>query len=165
MTEEEGEAALDAYFEVLAACFGDQPRSAPRTVNLRRQIHRYIETHISEPSLGPAEIASFAGISVRHLHRLFLVTGSTLGEHVRSRRLKGCRTDLANPHLCERTITEIAFFWGFSDSAHFSHSFRKEFGISPRVFRTRALAGKWMEEDCARDLLHGDVADLFSEPN
>lgn len=165
MTEEEGAAALDAYFEVLAACLGDQPPSASRAVNLRRQIHRYIETHISEPNLGPAEIASFAGISVRHLHRLFLVTGGTLGDYVRSRRLKGCRTDLADPHLCERTITEIAFCWGFSDSAHFSHSFRKEFGISPRAFRNQALAGKWMQEDCAGDLLQAEVTELFSEPN
>jgi AraC-like DNA-binding protein len=65
----------------------------------------------------------------------------------------------------DRTITEIAFLWGFSDSAHFSHSFRKEFGTSPRAFRSRALAGEWMEEDCVSDLLHTETADLYSEPN
>jgi AraC family transcriptional activator of tynA and feaB len=165
MGEEEGSAALEAYFEVLAACLGVRSHPAPRAVELRRLIHRYVESHLSESSLGPAEIASSTGISVRHLHRLFLVTGSTLGEYIRSRRLRGCRADLANPSMRERTITEIAFFWGFSDSAHFSHAFRKEFGISPRAFRARALAGDWMQEDCARDLFHEEIGDLYSERN
>ena len=164
MSEEEGAAALEAYFEILAACLGGDPYPAPRAIELRRQIHRYIDTHLSESSLGPVEIASFVGISVRHLHRLFLVTGGTLGEYIRRRRLKGCRADLANPRMRERTITEIAFFWGFSDSAHFSHSFRKEFGISPRVFRARALAEDWMEEGWSRDL-RAEMVDLYSEAN
>ena len=165
LTEEEVAAALEAYFAVLGACLGDQPHPEPRAVELRRQIHHYIETHLLEPSLGPAEIAAAMGISVRHLHRLFLVTGNTLGEYIRTRRLKGCHTDLANPRMRERTITEIAFFWGFSDSAHFSHSFRKEFGISPRAFRAQALAGDWIERNCLRDLFRSEVAELYSEPN
>ena len=164
ISEEEGAGALEAYFEVLAACLGGDPYPAPRAIELRRQIHHYIDTHLSESSLSPVEIASFAGISVRHLHRLFLVTGGTLGEYIRGRRLKGCRADLANPRMRERTITEIAFFWGFSDSAHFSHSFRREFGIAPRVFRARALAEDWTKEGWSRDL-RAEMVDLYSEAN
>jgi AraC-like DNA-binding protein len=164
MSEEEGAAALEAYFEVLAACLGGDAYSAPRAIELRRQIYSYIDSHLSESSLGPVEIASSVGISVRHLHRLFLVTGGTLGEYIRGRRLEGCRADLANPRMRERTITEIAFFWGFSDSAHFSHSFRREFGIAPRVFRARALAEDWMEEAWSQGM-SAEIPDLCSEPN
>lgn len=164
MTKEEAAAALEAYFEVLAACLG-QPHSGSRAVELRGQIHRYIELHLSETTLRPADIAFSMGISIRHLHRLFLVTGNTLGEYIRRRRLRGCRADLANPKMREKTITDIAFFWGFCDSAHFSHSFKKEFGISPRVFRTRALAGDCAREDCVRDLLHAEIAGMYSGPN
>jgi AraC family transcriptional activator of tynA and feaB len=165
MSREEAAAALEAHFEVLSACLDGGSHPEPRAVELRQQIQRYIDARISESSLNPVEIAASVGISVRHLHRLFLVTGSTLGEHVRTQRLNGCRADLANPQMRDRTITEIAFLWGFSDSAHFSHSFRKEFGTSPRAFRSRALAGEWMEEDCVSDLLHTEMADLYSEPN
>ena len=35
----------------------------------------------------------------------------------------------------DRTITEIAMKWGFSDAAHFSRSFKAAFGISPHAFR------------------------------
>jgi AraC-like DNA-binding protein len=167
MNEEEGAAALDAYFEILSACIGRGTPPAPRALELRRRIHRYIDTHLSESSLGPGEIASAIGISVRHLHRLFLVTGNTLGDYIRTRRLKGCRGDLANPGMRTRTITDIAFFWGFSDSAHFSHSFRKQFGLSPRAFRVRASTeGSWMEEDSLRDLLPTETHGLAcSKPN
>lgn len=165
MSEDEGAVALEAYFEVLSACLGGDAHAAPRAIELRRQIQRYVDAHISESCLGPVEIASAVGVSVRHLHRLFLVTGSTLGEHIRGRRLTGCRADLANPQLREKTITEIAFFWGFSDSAHFSHAFRKQFGLSPRAFRSRALSGDWIHDDCYRDLLRSEASDLYSEPN
>src|SRR5262249_40215983 len=131
----------------------------------RRQIHRYVDTHISESGLGAVEIAVAMGISVRHLHRLLLITGSTLGEYIRSRRLMGCRADLANPGMRQKTITDIAFFWGFGDSAHFSHAFRKQFGISPRAFRTRALARDWNEDNCLRDIRGPETADFHFEPN
>ena len=136
MKEAQGAAALDAYFEILAACIGgDAPQPAHE---LNGRILRFIDAHISEPGLGPAEVASAMGISVRHLHRLFSVTGKTLGDYMWARRLEQCRHDLANPCLRNKTITEIAFGWGFSDAAHFSHSFRKQYGVSPRSFRAQS---------------------------
>ena len=48
-------------------------------------------------------------------------------------RLDGCRGDLARQS--DRTISEIAFAWGFSSSAHFSRAFRKRFGVTPTAFR------------------------------
>nr|WP_246657492.1 helix-turn-helix domain-containing protein [Cohaesibacter sp. CAU 1516] len=36
-----------------------------------------------------------------------------------------------------KTITEIAFRWGFNDAAHFSRSFRRCYGEAARVFRSR----------------------------
>jgi AraC family transcriptional regulator, positive regulator of tynA and feaB len=154
MKEDEGVAALDAYFEILSACLGNNHPPAPRAPELRAEIYDYIDAHLFEPTMGPAEIASAVGISVRHLHRLFLVTGSTLGDYIRARRLKGCRNDLANPGMWHKTITEIAFSWGFSDSAHFSHSFRKRFGMSPRAFRSRVgTDGSRIGDDAVQDLL------------
>ncbi len=140
MKAEEDAAELDAYFEILGTCIGGRGSSWQHSPELCRQIHRFIGARLSEPTLGPAEIASALEVSVRHVHRVFSLTGSTLGDYIRSRRLEQCRADLANPRLRERTITEIAFFWGFSDSAHFSHAFRNYFGVSPRVFRARATA-------------------------
>src|SRR5207245_7988642 len=64
----------------------------------------------------------------------------SVADWIRERRLRQCHSDLSDPHLRRKSITEIAFFWGFNDSAHFSRSFKEKFGICPRVFRTHAWA-------------------------
>jgi len=67
-----------------------------------------------------------------------------------------------------KTITEIAFFWGFSDSAHFSRSFRRRFGISPRIFRAQTGLKTWDTEKNqeVNDFLCTEMADLrYSKPN
>jgi AraC family transcriptional activator of tynA and feaB len=168
MQEEEGAAALEAYFGILAGCFGAGGAPAQLGPELHGQIQRFIDAHISEPTLGPEEIASAIGISVRHLHRLFSVSGSTLGDCIRSRRLEHCRSDLANPRWRERTITEIAFSWGFNDSAHFSHAFRKQFGISPRAFRaqTTTREPRIVTVDQVREVASEERFELrYSRPN
>lgn len=137
LQEVEAADALDAYFQVLSTCIGRVESAERRDPELRSRIQRFINERLADPGLAPVEIAAAADISVRHLHRLFSNTGSTLGECIRARRLEQCRNDLANPRLRGKTITEIAFSWGFSDSAHFSRSFRKQFGICPRLFRAQ----------------------------
>jgi AraC family transcriptional regulator, positive regulator of tynA and feaB len=146
---EEGAAALDAYFEILSACIGhpDTPLgTGQHGAELSARIQSFIEAQLAEPTLGPARIASAVGISVRHLYRLFALRGHTVGDWIRERRLEKCRSDLANSSLRERTITEIAFLWGFSDAAHFSRSFKKQFGICPRMFRSHAGPKSWNAE-------------------
>ena len=164
--EEESAAALDTYFEILGVCIGGgEAQHGPK---LRGQILRFVDAHISEPTLGPVQIASAMGVSVRHLHRLFSMNGNTLGDYIRGRRLEQCRDDLANPRLREKTITEIAFFWGFSDAAHFSHSFRKQFGVSPRSFRTQGTTKEQnsIKDRRVRDFLGAETSELrYSSPN
>jgi AraC family transcriptional regulator, positive regulator of tynA and feaB len=167
LQEEEGAAALDAYFQILLACIG-RMESERRSPQLELRIQKFMDDHLSEPGLAPAEIAAAADISVRHLHRLFSNSGSTLGACIRAKRLAHCRSDLTNPRLRGKTITEIAFSWGFSDSAHFSRSFRQQFGICPRVFRAQASLKGWNYEKNlgARDLLRTELGEpRYSRPN
>jgi AraC family transcriptional activator of tynA and feaB len=143
---EDGTAALDAYFNILSACIGHSQAdvsSKGHSAELSFRIQSFIEAHLTESAMGPVEIAAAAGISVRHLHRLFSLRGHTVGDWIRWRRLQQCRRDLSDPRLRERTITEIAFFWGFCDSAHFSRCFRTQFGICPRAFRSGAAPELW----------------------
>jgi AraC-like DNA-binding protein len=154
---EDETAALETYFNILSACIGHCKANVSvgqRCDELTSRIQSFIETHLTEPTTGPAEIAAAVGISVRHLHRLFSLRGHTVGDWIRGRRLLQCRRDLADPRLRERTITEIAFFWGFSDSAHFSRCFRTQFGICPRVFRSGVPPQSWgtRHDDEGQDL-------------
>lgn len=128
---------LEAFFHILAACLGlHLSDSTCPSRNLPIRIESFINSHLSDPALGPAGIAADAHISTRHLHRLFAKNGRTVSDCIRERRLLACRRDLIDPRLDGQSITEIAFSWGFCDSAHFSHSFRRRFGVSPREFRS-----------------------------
>lgn len=151
--EEEGTAMLEAYFDTLARCLG-HPRTdlaaASNGGHLLSRIEAFIEGHLAEPALGPADVAAAAGISVRHAHRLFSIKGCTIGDWVRQRRLEHCRCDLADPYLRERSITDIAFYWGFSESAHFSRSFKQQFGVCPRTFRSKVWSHLWNESESDR---------------
>jgi AraC family transcriptional regulator, positive regulator of tynA and feaB len=144
--QKESAATLEAYFDILSGCLG-LPRTdtapASNGSHILSRIEAFIEGHLAEPALGPAEVAAAAGISVRHAHRLFSRKGCTIGDWVRQRRLEQCRSDLADPGLRERSITDIAFYWGFSESAHFSRSFKRQFGVCPRTFRSQVSSELW----------------------
>jgi AraC-like DNA-binding protein len=155
LTLEEGASAVAAYLEILCGCVGHRELPGDETSRhpeLLSRAEQFIETHLAEPRLGPNEIADAVGISVRHLHRLFLQEESTVAEYIRERRLERCHTELCDPRFSDRNITEIAFFWGFSDSAHFSRCFKRRFGVPPRLFRSRPWSGAWNADQRERAL-------------
>jgi AraC family transcriptional activator of tynA and feaB len=149
LTLEEGTSAIEAYLEILSACIGHPERRSEEVghcAELLSRIEQFIETHLADSALNPVEIANAVGISVRHLHRLFSRKGSTVTDSIRVRRLERCRMELCDPRSAERNVTDIAFSWGFSDSPHFSRSFKKQFGVSPRTFRLRSWNESWKTE-------------------
>jgi AraC family transcriptional activator of tynA and feaB len=166
---EEAAAMLEAYFGILSACLG-VPRTETGAGNSDRIltcIETFIEGHLAESALGPVEVAAAVGISVRHAHRLFAKKGCTMGDWIRQRRLERCRADLASPRLRGHTITDIAFGWGFSESAHFSRSFKQQFGICPRTFRSQVWGDSWQEREPKRNVqnLLGPAGSGQSRPN
>jgi AraC family transcriptional activator of tynA and feaB len=153
LDEEQGAAVVEAYLKILSACIG-VPRPARGQEDSGSmsfsEILYYINQHLTETTLCPAEIASMAGISVRHLHRLFSGRGMTVTDWIRVQRLKHCWQELADPRTRRKSITDIALYWGFNDSAHFSHSFKKQFGISPRNARRQP----WLEPEVQKNAAH-----------
>ena len=156
LSQQEGSAIIEAYFDILSACVGrrepDRDSGNGASSELCLRIEQFIAEHLAEPTLKPEPIAAAAGISVRHLHRLFARKGRSVSDWIRERRLEQCRNDLTNPRLRDRTITDIAFHWGFCESAHFSRSFKELFGICPRVFRSQAWTRLPNEEQGERRL-------------
>ena len=106
------------------------------------QVLDYINENLDRLPLTPRSIAAAHGISVRHLHRLFVGTGTTVSLLVRKNRLARCAADFRDPALRAAGITLVAFRWGFNDSAHFSKAFRAEFGECPRLYRARYIGAR-----------------------
>jgi AraC-like DNA-binding protein len=128
-------AALD---NALDAQRGAPPQTRRRA--LMTQIHAFVKKNLGDADLTPNVIAAAHHISLRYLHKLFQQEGHTVAGWIRERRLEQCRRDLANPHLAARPINAIAAQWGFANPAHFSHAFRKAYGLSPRKYRQQCMA-------------------------
>ncbi len=81
-------------------------------------------------------------LSADHLCRLYRHEPVPLSRHILQLRLDACRRDLADPRLAMRSVSEIAYSWGFNDAAHFSRRFRERHGLSPTEWREQvALHG------------------------
>ena len=131
--------AIDNFCRLLALACGGRPsdqRAATQAAKLRR-MKDYVALHLSEPDLTPASVAAAMKISVRQLHLLFEPTGISFAEHVLGRRLEECRAILERPSRMARSITDIAYAWGFNNLASFYRAFRREFGVSPGELRRR----------------------------
>lgn len=108
----------------------------PAIVGARRvQIKRYIEANLRNPELTVRSVAAAFGISPRYLHILFTHENETVSSYVLRRRLEECGKQLADALWRRRTITEIAFGWGFNNATHFARVFRNRYGTSPRDYR------------------------------
>ena len=132
-------AAGDAALELLRSAIesGIPTSKAAKRQAMRTEIRRYVRSHLQDPLLDPGSIASAHAMSVRVLHTLFEDSGESVGGLIRRERLARCWDDLERP--TGGAVTEIAFRWGFKDSAHFSRAFKREFGISPSEVRRVAL--------------------------
>jgi AraC-like DNA-binding protein len=128
----------DALLELVAAemhqVLGESATSNPVFEN----ILEFIRNNLPDPELSPKIIADTHGMSLRTLHKLFAEQGCSVSRRIRRLRLHECRKALTTP-VDRRSITQIAYDWGFSDSAHFSRLFSLEFGESPRQTRQKQL--------------------------
>jgi AraC family transcriptional activator of tynA and feaB len=99
---------------------------------LRASIERYIDRHLLNGAVTPAALAAAHWVSVRTVNRVFSATGQTVGEVVRARRLARARADVTEG---DQPISVIAHRWGFSDTSHFSRTFKAHYGYSPTDYR------------------------------
>ena len=124
------EERLWTVLETAHAFANGKARSAYHTA-VRERVRQYIEAHLPDPELCPASIAREMGMSLRQLNRLFEGDANTLASLILTRRLQKCRAELARPGHYPKSVSEIAFNWGFRNLSHFSRRFREEFGTSP----------------------------------
>jgi AraC-like DNA-binding protein len=70
---------------------------------------------------------------------LFSDRGTTISDYIRHARLQHCRQELET--MAGKTITDVAFSWGFSSSSHFSRVFREYFGVAPSAIHRAQHGG------------------------
>jgi AraC-like DNA-binding protein len=109
-------------------------RAGPEAIYIRAQ--EFIREHLRDPDLCIDQISAALGCTKRYLHMVFSDRGMTVSDYIWRARLQHCRQELETQ--CGKTITDVAFSWGFSSSSHFSRVFRKYFGVVPSAVHKTA---------------------------
>lgn len=87
----------------------------------------YIEDNLQE-EIGMAEIAKRAACSEFHLQRMFpYMTGMTLSDYIRRRRMSQAALDLA----AGTRVIDVAHRYGYESPTSFARAFRDLHGIAP----------------------------------
>lgn len=96
----------------------------------------FIEEHLNE-DIKVEEIASFAGYSYFHFHRLFeAVVGESVGNYLRTRRLNRAANDLI---YTNKRILDIAIEYQFESQEAFTRAFKRSLKITPGVYRRNRI--------------------------
>jgi len=93
-----------------------------------KEVVRYLEQHYSEP-LNLEQAAKIANLSPFHFHRVFkALVGETVAEFIRRMRHEKAAQSLM---FQDKSVTTVAFEFGFSSSQAMARSFKTYLGVTP----------------------------------
>jgi AraC family transcriptional regulator len=99
----------------------------------------YIEEHLEEP-IEVARIAEIAYSSSFHFQRMFyILTGNTVVEYIRKRRLTLAARELAEK---KAKVIDIALKYGYETPEAFTKAFKRLHGVSPAKARRSGISLK-----------------------
>ena len=97
-----------------------------------RAVLQYIRRHLAEP-LDREHLATLAGFSVPHFHRIFTASiGISPAAYIRRIRLERAGHKL---RMGAVDIGEVALAAGYETHTAFSKAFKQQFDLSPSEFR------------------------------
>jgi AraC-like DNA-binding protein len=137
------EIVADQALDLVAVSFAKAMESGKPRVSSARSLallnlRAAVEARLADPALDTERVAAAAGVSVRYANAVLAQEGTSITRLIQTRRLARCRQALEDPLQDHRTISEIAYGWGFSDMTHFGRRFKSAFGSSPRDYRRRS---------------------------
>jgi len=113
------------------------PRISSARAVVSMSVRIAIESRLTNPRLDVRTVAAAAGVSARYANAVLAKEGTSIARLILERRLARCRSAIEDTQQASRTLSEIAYGWGFSNMTHFGRSFRNAYGVLPSEFRRR----------------------------
>jgi AraC family transcriptional regulator len=114
----------------------------------------YLELNL-EGELDYSRVASKANCSTFHFLRMFaVVTGVTVGEYVRRRRLSIAALELAGG---DEKVIDLALRLGYESPDAFAKAFKREYGVTPSEARSGGVSLRTWPRLAFSVVLKGDV--------
>ncbi len=120
----------------ITSAFQQARRDPELSIRVERAM-AYIENRLGNERLNAQSVADAQGVSRRYLDELFSRFGHRIETWIWERRLQRAADMLVAVDQGRRTLLQIALDVGFKSPSHFSRSFTKRFGMSPRNYRHR----------------------------
>lgn len=99
---------------------------------LMEKVMKVINDNLAEPTLDVEMLAKSVGLSRVHLYRkLKALTNLSTRDFIRNIRIQQAAKLLQDKRM---NISDIAYSVGFNNLAHFSNTFKEQFGISPKEY-------------------------------
>ncbi|MOA23183.1 HTH-type transcriptional activator RhaS [compost metagenome] len=112
----------------------DNQRSFSQHASRVMPLIRILEENYSDPAIGLAQLADYAGISSQRLNYLFrMATGMSPYQYLIHLRIQKAKEYLINEK--KLTVKAIALRVGFLDASHFVSTFRKIESLTPQSYR------------------------------
>lgn len=132
----------EELMDVLALAFDSAHQAEPLADQVvqrarLRSVKAWLEDHLDDPNLTLEAIAKANAISLRYLHSLFRLEGTSVSHWIWNRRLERSFDMLLKGNNESLSLTQIAYRVGFNSSSHFSTMFRRKFGIRPSDVRRK----------------------------
>lgn len=125
---------LDVIVAGLEVSLADGKELDKRRCSLLRA-KDYMRCRLDNHELNAEAVAGAVGMSSRTLNRLFATEGTTTMRWLWQERLQASYRLIREGR--SRPVTEIAVACGFVNLSHFSHAFRRAFGIAPSTVAQR----------------------------
>lgn len=150
-------AVAQSVEHILVAGLRSLPGAASRPVSNLTALHRdqvkaFVHENLRDPLLSVAQIATHLRTSASTVHRVFAGEPCSITDWIWAQRLDNVKRDLCDPALASRSVSALAFKWGFNDAAHFSRAFRARFGCTARDLRAEHQAEHRPDADAGRRL-------------
>jgi AraC-like DNA-binding protein len=111
-------------------------KTTHQELDLYARIMTYIQHHLSDRELSIELIAQAHHVSTRTVTRAFARHQKSPVAEIWKERLNASRAAIECGQV--RSVSQAALDFGFSDFSHFSHAFRKAFGVAPHTLLTRS---------------------------
>lgn len=135
-----GQLAADFMLDLVAFSLAKALESTTLRVSSSKamtilEIRATIKSRLADPDLDAQSIAKAVGLSVRYANNILASQDTSIARLILRERLEKCRQALEDPLQLRRSVSEVAFAWGFSDLTHFGRCFKKVYGMSPSVYQ------------------------------
>jgi AraC-like DNA-binding protein len=133
----------EELMDVLALTFDSDQHEEPLADQVvqrarLRSVKAWLEGHLGDAELTLDSVAQANDISLRYLHILFRLEGTSVSHWIWNRRLERSFDMLLKAENDVMSLMEIAYLVGFSSSSHLSTMFRRKFGMRPSDVRRKA---------------------------